>query len=207
MLDAQLLDRLSATWRAHGAPIEDALAPNRTVEFLTSDDGTLHVDLPEELRTWWAWHDGATKGRRPIHSWMMGPNLTPMSSTWSRDWWQTMMAEAATMATTVATDMPGTEMADTDYWWRETWVPLFSNGVGGTLVADCGLGPAGVTPIRLVDWHHEKRLPPATASLGQVVEWWIEAIELGIWTWDKDRGMWVRTRWDPEIEQRYGLLI
>ncbi len=200
MLTEQLLDRLSATWRAHAAPIEDALAPGRTVESFTSDDGTLHVEIPDELRTWWAWHDGAPKERRPISSWMMGPNLTPMSSTWSREWWQTMMAEAAMMATQG-------DLADPDFWWQEGWVPLLSNSVGGTLVADCRLGPAGLTPIRLVDWHHEERLPPATHSLGQLVEWWIEAIELGIWTWDKDRGKWVRARWDPEVEERYGLLI
>jgi len=192
MLTAQLLDRLSATWRAHGVPIEDALAPGRTVESFASDDGSLHVDLPEELRTWWAWHDGASSGA-------IGPHLTAYSSTKSREWWQTMMSEAATMAATTETEP--------NFWWQETWVPLFSNGAGGTHVADAGVGPAGVTPIRLVDWHHEERLPPATDSLEQLVEWWIEAIELGIWTWEKDRGMWVRTRWDAEIEQRYSLLI
>jgi cell wall assembly regulator SMI1 len=192
MLTEQLLDRLSATWHAHGVPIEDALAPGRAVESFTSDDGSFHVDLPEELRTWWAWHDGASWGA-------IGPHLTTYSSTKSHEWWQTMMAEAATMATRTETDP--------DFWWQETWVPLSSNGAGGEHVADCRLGPAGVTPIRLVDWHHEERLPPATDSLGQLVEWWIEAIELGIWTWDTDRGMWVRALWDDEIEQRYGLLI
>jgi cell wall assembly regulator SMI1 len=198
MLTEQLLDRLSATWRAHGAPIEDALAPGRAIGSFTSDDGSLHVDLPEELRTWWAWHDGAPKEQRPIRSWMMGPHLTPMSSTWSREWWQTMMAEAASMATRTETDP--------DFWWQKTWVPLFNPGTGYH-VADCGLGPAGVTPIRWVDWHHEERLPPATDSLGQLVEWWIEAIELGIWMWDQDSGMWTRATQGFEIENRYGLLV
>jgi cell wall assembly regulator SMI1 len=198
MLSEQLLDRLSATWRAHGAPIEDALAPGRAVESFTSDDGAFHADIPDEVRTWWAWHDGDVEGLSVFAS-QMGPNLQPMSSTWSREWWQTMMSEAATMATSTETDP--------SFWWQETWVPLLSNSAGGYLVADCGLGPADVTPVRLVDWHHEERLPPATDSLGQLVEWWIEAIELGIWTWDQDRSMWVRTRRDREIEQRYGLLI
>lgn len=199
MLTEQLLDRLSATWRTHGAPIEDALAPGRTVESFTSDDGNLHVDLPEELRTWWAWHDGASPGA-------LGPHLTAYSSTKSREWWQTMMAEAASMAANA--NMPdGTELADPGHWWQETWVPLAGNAAGGEQVADCGLGPSGVTPIRLVDWHHEDRLPPATNSLGQLVEWWIEAIELGIWTFDKDRGMWVRALWEREIQQRYNGLI
>jgi hypothetical protein len=49
MLTEQLLGRLSATWRAHGTPIEDALAPGSAVDSFTSDNGTLHVDLPEHL--------------------------------------------------------------------------------------------------------------------------------------------------------------
>lgn len=202
MLTVQLLDRLSATWRAHGAPIEDALAPGRTVESFRSDDGTLQVDLPEELRTWWAWHDGSIEGRSTRSS-LMGPHLQPMSSTSSRQWWQTMMAEAAMMATR---GPEGTELAERDYWWQEAWVPLLDPGVG-TLVADCRLGRAGLTPIRHVDWHDEERRPPCTDSLGQLVEWWIEAIEHGIWTYDPDRGVWVRARWGSEIEQRYCGLI
>ncbi len=198
MLTEQLLDRLSATWRAHGVPIEDALAPGRAIESFTSDDGNLHIDIPDELQTWWAWHDGGIEEGRSIFSWQIGPHLQPMSSTWSRDWWQTMMSEAATMATRTETDP--------DFWWQEAWVPLFDPGAG-TLVGDCRLGSAEVTPIRWVDWHHEERLPPATDSLGQLVQWWIEAIELGIWTWDQDSGMWTRATQGFEIEQRYGLLI
>jgi cell wall assembly regulator SMI1 len=207
MLTEQLLDRLAATWRAHGAPIEDALAPGRTVESFTSDDGTLHVDLPEELRTWWAWHDGGIKegDSGSVFSRQMGPLRQPMSSTWSREWWQTMMAEAAQMA---ASAPEGAPPGDPDYWWREGWVPLFSDGAG-YLVADCQLDLAGATPIRRIEWGPEldQTIDPLTDSLGQLVEWMIEAIEHAIWTYDQDRGRWVKARSEPEIEQRYNGLI
>jgi cell wall assembly regulator SMI1 len=140
MLTEQLFDRLSATWRDHGVPIEDALVPGGAVESFTSDDGALHVDLPDELRTWWSWHDGASWGA-------LGPDLTAYASTKSREWWQTMRTEAANMATNMATDLPGNEMAHSDFWWQETRVPLASNGAGGYIVADCRLGSAGATPI------------------------------------------------------------
>jgi cell wall assembly regulator SMI1 len=206
MLTEQLLDRLSATWRAHGAPIEDGLAAGRTVESFTSDDGTLHVDLPDELQMWWAWHDGRIQQEgRDIRASYMGPLLRPYTSTRAREWWQRMMVEA----TDAAADGPeGTPLADPRHWWREAWVPLFNDGTGD-LVADCEIGPAGVTPIRRIEWglDDDPPPPPATDSLGQLVEWWIEAIELAIWAWDNDRGMWVRALWDREIRQRYGLLI
>lgn len=200
MLTEQLLDRLSATWLSHGVPIEDALAPGRAVESFTSDDARLHVDLPDELRMWWAWHDGGIEGRRPVSSWMMGPLLIPMSSTMSREWWQTTMREA----TAAAAEAPeGSPLADPEYWWRESWVPLFNDGAGH-VAADCEPGPAGVTPIRRIEWGVDDGPPPPAAdSLGQMVEWWIEIIELGIWTWDKARDRWRKAPWDPEVERRY----
>lgn len=206
MLDQQLLDRLTATWRSHGAPIEDALAPGRTVEAFTSDDGDLHVDLPEELRTWWGWHDGGIEeDGRPVRPYMMGPVLTPLSSTRSRKSWQRMLVEAAE----AATDEPeGTEAASRDYWWQEAWVPLFSDGAGD-IVADCKLDSAGATPIRRIEWGYDDGpSPPATDSLGQLIEWWIEAIDNGLWTFDRDRGVWLPSHDnDPAVEQRYGGLI
>jgi cell wall assembly regulator SMI1 len=204
MLTEQLLDRLSATWRAHGAPIEDALAPGRTVESFTSDDGSLHVDLPEELRMWWAWHDGDIEGVSAFAS-QMGPLRQPMSSTWSRDHWQRMLAMAPEMA---ADGSAGTPLADPSYWWREAWVPLFSDG-SGYLVADCEVGPPIVTPIRRVEWGMDLDGVPAprTDSLGQLIEMWIEAIELGFWTFDRDRCRWLATYDDPAIATRYAGLI
>lgn len=62
MLTEQLLDRLMATLRARGVPFEEALAPGTDVSSFTSDDGSLHVELPAELRTWWAWQNGIVEG-------------------------------------------------------------------------------------------------------------------------------------------------
>ena len=116
----QLLNRLTATWRAHGVPGEEALAPGSDVAAFTSDDGSLHVALPTELRTWWAWHDGHVtdwKGR----AWPIGPSLTPFTSAESRDQWQWSMEKAHEMAA----DAPKrTLLSDPDYWWRSSWVPL-----------------------------------------------------------------------------------
>src|SRR4051812_24923109 len=134
MLTEQLLDRLTATWRAHGVPVEEALAPGRQVTSFTSDDACLHVDLPAELRTWWAWHDGAEEGWQG--SWPLVPGLTLMSAATSRDWWQ----RSIELAKSGAADAPeGTPLADPEYWWRQSWIPLASDG-NGYIVADCDLG-------------------------------------------------------------------
>ena len=104
MLTEQLLDRLTATWRAQGVPVEEALAPGRRVERFESDDGSLHVELPAELRTWWAWHNGVVEGR--AGSWPVVPGLRPMTFTESRDWWQRSLEAAQKIAPTLRREHP-----------------------------------------------------------------------------------------------------
>lgn len=205
MLTELLLDRLSATWRAHGVPVEDALAPGTEVSSFNSDDGSRHVELPTELQTWWAWHDGGVREAPSVFAWQMGPLLQPMSSTRSRAKWQRSMEMAKKMA---ADALEGTALADPDYWWRASWVPLFSDG-SGYLVGDCDLGGLDVAPIRRIEWGPglDESARPRTDSFGQLVEWWIEAIEAGMWTFDHEAGMWVAAASDPAARERYHGLI
>jgi cell wall assembly regulator SMI1 len=204
MLTEQLLDRLTATWRAHSVPVEDALAPGRHVSSFTSDDGTLHVELPTELRTWWAWHDGHIDGTSA--EWGIGPLFQQMSSTRSREWWQWSIEKAQELAG----DAPeGTPLTDPNYWWRESWIPLASDG-SGYIVADCDLGGPDVAPIRRIEWGPDLDViaRPRTDSFGQLVQWWIEAIEHGLWIYDHDRDTWsVKRPRDPATRERYRELI
>jgi cell wall assembly regulator SMI1 len=203
MLTEQLLDRLTATWRAHGVPVEEALAPGRDVSSFTSDDGTLHVELVTELQTWWAWRDGHIRDSET--AWAIGPLFEQMSSTRSRVRWQRSMA----MAKDAAADAPeGTPLTDPDYWWRESWVPLASDG-SGYIVADCALGGPELAPIHRIEWQPDMDVDPRPRvdSFGQLVEWWIEAVELGIWTYDCDANIWLRAPWTRELQSRYRGLI
>lgn len=203
MLTEQLLDRLSATWRAHGVPVEEALAPGRDVVSFGSDDGRLHVALATEIRTWWDWHDGYNQGWDG--KWIIGPGLQHMSSARSRTHWQKML----TMAVEAAERGPeGTALADPDYWWRASWIPLASDG-SGYIVADCDLGGPDEAAIRRIEWGPDLDIiaRPRTESFGQLVEWWIEAIELGLWSYDSDTGKWTAAPWDRALEARYQGLI
>lgn len=204
MLTEQILDRLSATWHAHGVPVEEALAPGTDVSSFTSDDGRLHVELPAELRTWWAWHDGVDEGWQG--SWALAPGLTLMSAATSRGWWQRSMALAKVAAANAPAGLPD---ADPEYWWRQSWVPLASDGTG-YIVADCDLGEPDVAPIRRIKWEPDFDVTsrPRTESFGQLVEWWIEALELGLWAYDRDTKKWTWAPWDQQLDERYhGLII
>ncbi len=204
MLTEQLLDRLTTTWRAHGVPVEEALAPGRAVASFTSDDGEWQVELPAELRTWWAWRDGYNEGWDG--RWIIGPSLQHMSSTYSRAHWQKMLRMAGDAA---RRGPEGSALAEPDYWWRPSWVPLASDG-SGYIVADCDLGDPGVAPIRRIEWGPDLDVTasPRTESFGQLVEWWIEALELGLWTYDRETKKWASAPWDRQLSDRYqGLII
>lgn len=129
-----------------------------------------------------------------------------MSYKESRDWWQWSLRKAQE----VAADAPeGTPNADPGYWWRSSWVPLFNDGTG-YLVGDCDLGEPGVAPIRRIEWGPDLDVVarPRTDSFGQLVEWWIEALELGLWTYERDTKKWTWLPWDKQLDERYhGLII
>lgn len=112
------------------------------------------------------------------------------------------------MAQDAAADAPeGTPLADPDYWWRESWVPLAS--VTGYIVGDCNLGEPDVAPIRRIKWEPDLDVTsrPRTDSLGQLVEWWIEALELGLWAYNRDAQRWSCAPWDEALDARYNDLI
>ena len=58
LLDRDLLDRLEARLRAAGSLIVDAWAPGLTDTQIDDLLQPLGIDLPEEARAWWRWHDG-----------------------------------------------------------------------------------------------------------------------------------------------------
>ena len=53
------------------------------------------------------------------------------------------------------------------------------------------------TPIRMVWWAgRESFAEPVAHSFGQVVSWWIDALQTGAWTYDPDAQRWSR---DPQL--------
>ena len=55
----------------------------------------------------------------------------------------------------------------------------------GSIVCDCAVGPGQPTPIRRVCWGSTAAENAAVKarSLGQLVTWWIEAFDVGAWSY------------------------
>ena len=68
----------------------------------------------------------------------------------------------------------------------------------------CSVAEGAPTPIRAVDWGgKEDSDVPVAESFGQMVAWWIDAIECGGWRYDTGLGRWEIDRQslpDPSLE-------
>lgn len=78
---------------------------------------------------------------------------------------------------------------EADRLWHPGWLPISTTG--GVIACDCSVQSGAATPIRVVHWgHREDSDVPVAESFGQMVAWWIEAIERGAWRYDTRVGRW-----------------
>ncbi len=68
LLNADILERVDSLLRSRNAPIADAWAPGLSDAEIDETIGRAGLEMPEELRVWWRWHNGVRKDwpdRRP----------------------------------------------------------------------------------------------------------------------------------------------
>lgn len=168
LLDNTLLDRFESALRDIGARVVDHLAPGlddaRIDELLVPRD----IDLPEEARVWWRWHNGVLPDAPPEARW-----ITP------------------------GRDLCSLEAASHEYEQVRLML-LDSYGVVKVLrpvsdapmiYLDCGVPQnASVPVLSLIDWTEQPTL--ALRSFGELIEMWIEYVDRGVFRTNPD-GTWV----------------
>jgi hypothetical protein len=88
--------------------------------------------------------------------------------------------------------LPPPPADDPEWLWRSEWFPLTQ--LGGIAI-DCSVPFGSPTPVRLLDWHFEDFQQVKASSLGEVVTWWIEALDQGVWRYEEKDGRW-ECDWD-----------
>jgi len=164
-----------------GAPVADRLRPGLSDVEIDEVLGPLGIDLPEEARVWWKWHDGAD----PDGDRWISPRAFAYVSLGEATLIREEVRQQAQRAGTPDAPPP---MDEPDYWWAPSWFPLGSSG--GTVACDYSVARHEPSPIRVVDWWDEEFHRPKAASLGQMVSWWIDAFDRGAWYFDRERGVW-----------------
>jgi hypothetical protein len=167
--------------RSLGAPVDCWVEPGLEDAALEAALAPLSLRLPAEGRAWWTWHAGPTSEGRDKLFGPSGPAITLSQAV-------ALYTELRTVAEKSASAWP---QNDPDYLWNPAWFPI--KGTQLPIVVDCSVPDDDPTPVRFIDWQAiDGFFVPKAAALSQVVEWWIEAIDVGAWEWDASRGCWLQ---------------
>jgi cell wall assembly regulator SMI1 len=179
-LSPKLLEHLEWLLVGQKAPVVQRLQPPASSEALAAIESYLGLPLPDELRQWWGWHDGTdVKPHERAVKASIGPSFEFLSSEEALK----MTHEGREIAVDIDPEEPET-------YWGPTWLAIGSNGM---VACDVAVGFDAPVPVLDVDYH--KAAYPgvvAARSFGEMVQWWIEALESGAWRYDDEHDRWER---------------
>jgi len=182
------LETLHALWAEQGAPIADRLRPGLPDEAIDGLTEPLAVRLPVEARTWWGWHDGTKADEDNGYTGELGPEFGFLTLAQAVREYRTMRA--------MFEDLWHGDTAETyddpDYWWRPSWFPITNRR--GLVRCDTAVPLEAPCPIYWAYSHDhdaEGLSHPRTASFGEMVSWWIEALQDGAWEYNRHENRWI----------------
>ncbi len=164
-----MLERFDGQLRALGAPIVDAWAPGLGDEEIDAILLPLHIDLPEEARVWWRWHNGTRED-----------TSTSARHLWHR--WPCSLQAAAE-------DYASGREAMKHLWGLEQ---LLCPAVEKVMIYFHCAGPHD-EPAPIYTQNDIEAPREVLPSIGDLVLAWLELIDQGVWTVAPD-GIWT-THW------------
>lgn len=170
-LDTGLLERFDAKLRTLGAPIVDAWAPGLDDEEIDAVLLPLGIDLPEEARVWWRWHDGPRAEAAPIARHLFGGR------------------EA------LALRMEADVYASEGETMKEVWgVEKLLSPVTDKPAIYFGCGGRRDDPVPIYTQNDVEAPSEVLASIGELVLAWVDLMDRGVWIPRADGGL--DTRWE-----------
>lgn len=184
ILDNATLRVYEGRLRAQGVPIDGWHEPGLTDDDMSEALAPLGLSLPLEGRVWWSWHNGVPgRGKAKLVA-PSGDKFLSLAEAI-----ETYKEFRAIVQELVEPDIP--LLADPDYRWNPAWLPI--RGPQLPVVIDCSVPESQPTPLRFIDLQDVEGSPkPRAQSLGQMLSWWIEAIDCGAWRWNRERSQWDR---------------
>lgn len=182
LLDAELLRAYEDRLRSQGLPLDRLTNPGLTISEIENVLSPLGLRLPSEGREWWGWHNGENdEGRgRVIGPWRRFLSLEKSVKVYR---------ELRPIAEELAEPGLPPPLDDPDFRWNPAWLPI--KGPQLPFVIDCSVAEGEPTPIRMLDWQNvDEFFRPRADSFGQMVQWWIDAIDAGAWRWNPERNQW-----------------
>ena len=194
ILNGDLLAGLEERWQRLGVALIEGLQPGIPVEDMDALAAPLGLGLPPEARTWWGWHDGVRRGVPPRMNGAGWAFLTLDSAVaetaWRRELWLSVAGE------------------DAERFWSTRWLVLSTNMHGAAIVIDALDDGAATSAVRYIETEAPagSSVEPATRSMGEMVTWWLDAIDSGAHSYDTNRRQWL-SDWEQLDPFRRGTCI
>ena len=164
-LDLELLARFDAALWALGAPIVNAWAPGLSDEEIDALLLPLGIDLPEEARVWWRWHNGTREDASIIARHL---------------WWRVPLS-----LRDAAEDHATGGQLIKEVWGVEK---LLCPAVDKPMIYFCCAG-LREEPVPIYTQNDIETPSEVLPSIGELVLAWLELIDQGVWTIASD-GSW-----------------
>lgn len=174
-LDGKVLTTLEERLARHAPALLERLGPGLTPAEVDQTIAPLGIAVPRELHAWWGWRNGISSSEIGSDTErMLGYNrvLIPLE------------------------ELVGKRLALEEGWrqrvgwfdWDPSW--LLIGNASASIVCDCSRPEQPMAPVLLLDGMDEEAGRPRTRSLGQLVTWWIEAMDAGAWRYRGVRAGW-----------------
>lgn len=188
---AQLLIRLEDVLVSNRVPVVDRLAPGLHEKAVRELLGTLGMDPPDDLLTWFGWHNG-----------LVWRGDEQPGDVFLVRWIPYSLSEAIAEYH----DQP---VGREPWQWHPDWLPIAHLRNADRLAVCCGSDAGDRGLVRVVSgverfWHD----PPARTTISDLAAWLAQAVEAGHWAYEAHDHVWSADRW-TEIDaarRRTGLV-
>lgn len=157
----RLLRRLETWWKRHRPRYLDGLCPGASNRQLAALANVVYQPLPDEMRTWLAWHNGQDESL--IGGFIEAFHL--MSAEQIGREWHRRQREPE----------PG---------WNTAWLPLLDDDQGDLIVLDTTLPGCAVREV----WRGQREHPLVAPSLAAWMASFLRDVEAGRYHEDPERG-------------------
>lgn len=173
------------------APVVRRFRPPASREVFEVIEVEFGLRVPNELALWWKWHDGTDV---KLHEKAAKASIGPLFEFLGAEEALNITRKSRGLAEDIDPDEP-------EAYWRPTWLAI---GSDGRVACDLAVGLDAPLAVLNVDYH--KAAYPGVVgarSLGEMVRWWIEALETGAWRYDDEHDRWERRSElvDPDLEK------
>jgi SMI1/KNR4 family protein SUKH-1 len=203
VLSFDLLDELRQRLVAQGAPVVDLLRPGLGDEELDATLQEIGLQPSSEARVWWGWSGGVPASAvRFSDERSVGPGRDFFEPAEALELYRQVRQIAEQLAADASTFALGTDRATADWWWQPGWLPITTNGAGTTIACDCSVPDGKPSPMYAVNWGaRENFYEPSASSFGEMLTWWLEALDSGAWRYESDDARW-RYDWKAVDQER-----